>query len=224
VSEPVAVTSGAKAVEPSPPVSEPPSVTADPVDESPSTVASPPADVPPPVSDAAVATEPDARVEAPPPAEPTAAVAEPPPAEEPAEPSPPVADAPPVAAEPAAREPVGDGLAALLAAWPDVVTRLSADPPTKPLILACRPVAVDGAIVTLGFPEEQSFLKDAIERRRAKIEAGIAESLGHEVTVRCVVANIEVAPPPDPQSEGALVMAEAGRIFADVRVDVGEVD
>jgi hypothetical protein len=39
-----------------------------------------------------------------------------------------------------------------------------------------------------------------------------------------VVANIEVASPPDPRSEGALVMAEAGRIFADVRVDVGEVD
>ena len=101
------------------------------------------------------------------------------------------------------------------------MARLSADPPTKPLILACRPVAVDGAIVTLGFPEEQSFLKDAIERRRAKIEAGIGESLGHEVTVRCVAANIEVAPPPDPASEGALVMAEAQRIFADVMVDVG---
>jgi DNA polymerase-3 subunit gamma/tau len=118
----------------------------------------------------------------------------------------------------------GDGLAALVAAWPDVVARLSADPPTKPLILACRPVAVDGAIVTLGFPEEQSFLKDAIERRRPKIEAGIGESLGREVTVRCVVANIEVAPPPDPTSEGALVMAEAKRIFADVSVDVAEVD
>lgn len=117
-----------------------------------------------------------------------------------------------------------DDLAALLAAWPDVVARLSADPPTKPLILACRPVSVDGAIVTLGFPEEQSFLKDAIERRRAKIEAGIAESLGREVTVRCVVANIEAAPPPDPRSEDAFVTAEAQRIFADVLVDVGEID
>ncbi len=135
-------------------------------------------------------------------------------------------DAMSVAAEPVAQPPapIGDGLAALLAAWPDVVARLSADPPTKPLILACRPVAVDGAIVTLGFPEEQSFLKDAIERRRAKIEAGIGESLGREVSVRCVVANIEVAPPPDPSSEGALVMAEASRIFADVMADVAEVD
>ena len=78
--------------------------------------------------------------------------------------------------------------------------------------------------MTLGFPEEQSFLKDAIERRRAKIEAGIGEALGREVTVRCVVANIEVAPPPAPESDGALVMAEAKRIFADVMVDVAEVD
>ncbi len=135
-------------------------------------------------------------------------------------------DAPPVptSTDGPASTPEGDGLAALLAAWPEVVARLSADPPTKPLILACRPVAVDGAIVTLGFPEEQSFLKDAIERRRAKIEAGIGEALGREVTVRCVVANIEVAPPPAPESDAALVMAEAGRIFADVRVDVAEVD
>src|SRR4051812_1165209 len=48
----------------------------------------------------------------------------------------------------------------LLAAWPAIVERLSSHPPTRPLIVACRPVAVDGAIVTLGFPEEQAFLKD----------------------------------------------------------------
>ena len=58
--------------------------------------------------------------------------------------------------------------------WPTIVAPLSADPPTKPLIVDCRPVAVDGAIVTLGFPEEQAFLKDAAERRRPAIEAGIA--------------------------------------------------
>jgi DNA polymerase III subunit gamma/tau len=241
VSEPVAVTSEAKASVPSPTTADEAARAA--VADG----ASQPEGAPP--EEAPVAAAPDDAVPTATAAEPTQpAAAEPTaPAETPSvdpsspeeplvvEPSPPVAaeappvaaEAPPVAGEPAASpvpEPIGDGLAALLAAWPDVVSRLSADPPTKPLILACRPVAVDGAIVTLGFPEEQSFLKDAIERRRAKIEAGIAESLGHEVSVRCVVANIEVAPPPDPRSEGALVMAEAGRIFADVRVDVGEVD
>src|SRR5207344_2406398 len=59
------------------------------------------------------------------------------------------------------------------AADPELV-QLRAHPPTKPLIIACRPVAVDGAIVTLGFPEEQAFLKDAAQRRRPAIEAGIS--------------------------------------------------
>jgi hypothetical protein len=108
----------------------------------------------------------------------------------------------------------------LLAAWPTVVANLSAHPPTKPLIVACRPVAVDGPIVTLGFPEEQAFLKDAAERRRSAIEAGISSVLGHPVSVRCVVANVEVAvaaPGPDD------LVAEARRIFADELADVGEI-
>ena len=109
----------------------------------------------------------------------------------------------------------------LLGAWPAIVAQLSAHPPTKPLVIACRPVAVDGAVVTLGFPEEQAFLKDAAERRRAAIEAGIAAVLGRPVTVHCVVANIELAPAGP--ADAALVLAEARRIFADDIVDIGEV-
>jgi DNA polymerase-3 subunit gamma/tau len=108
-------------------------------------------------------------------------------------------------------------LEALLAAWPAIVDRLSTHPPTKPLIQKCRPVAVDGAIVTLGFPEEQAFLKEQAERRRPGIEAGIAEVIGHPVTVRCVVANVELAASPDD------LVAEARRIFAEELADVGEV-
>jgi hypothetical protein len=109
----------------------------------------------------------------------------------------------------------------LLAAWPAIVAQLSAHPPTKPLVIACRPVAVDGAIVTLGFPEEQAFLKDAAERRRPAIEAGIGSVLGRPVTVHCVVANIEVAAAGP--ADAAFVLAEARRIFAEDIVDVGEV-
>jgi DNA polymerase III subunit gamma/tau len=109
-------------------------------------------------------------------------------------------------------------LAELLAAWPAIVEQLSAHPPTKPLIVNSRPVAVDGAIVTLGFPEEQAFLKDQAERRRPGIEAGIAAVIGHPVTVRCVVANVEIAPAGSDD-----LVAEARRIFADDLADVGEV-
>ncbi len=111
----------------------------------------------------------------------------------------------------------------LLAAWPAIVAQLSAHPPTKPLIVACRPVAVDGAIVTLGFPEEQAFLKDAAERRRPAIEAGISAALGHPVNVRCIVANVELPPAATEAADASFVLAEARRIFADDIVDVGEI-
>jgi DNA polymerase III subunit gamma/tau len=106
----------------------------------------------------------------------------------------------------------------LLAAWPAIVERLSAHPPTKPLIVSCRPVSVDGAVVTLGFPEEQAFLKDQAERRKPGIEAGIAAVIGHPVTVHCVVANVEL--PPAASDD---LVAEARRIFAEELADVGEV-
>jgi DNA polymerase-3 subunit gamma/tau len=150
-------------------------------------------------------------------------VADPPAGPPPAGPGPTKPDAEPrvaAAAAPAAeiKEAPEAALAALLAAWPAIVEHLSAHPPTKPLIVNSRPVAVDGAIVTLGFPEEQAFLKDQAERRRPGIEAGIAAVIGHSVTVRCVVANVEIAPAGSDD-----LVAEARRIFADDLADVGEV-
>ena len=125
---------------------------------------------------------------------------------------------------PATRAASDSALAELLAAWPAIVSQLSENPPTKPLITKCRPVAIDGSVVTLGFPEEQAFLKDAAERRKGIIEAGIGAVLGREVGVRCVVANVELAEPAPTQEEGAFVLAEARRIFADDLIDVGEID
>ena len=103
------------------------------------------------------------------------------------------------------------------------MAQLSTNPPTKPLIVACRPVAVDGSVVTLGFPEEQAFLKDAAERRRPAIEAGIADVLGRPVAVRCVVANVELPTVDAPSADASYVLAEARRIFADDLVDVDEI-
>ena len=132
---------------------------------------------------------------------------------------PPAASAAPAAPVAAAAASSGSGtLEQLLAAWPAIVERLSSHPPTRPLIVACRPVAVDGAVVTLGFPEEQAFLKDQAERRKPGIEAGIAEVVGHPVTVHCVVANVEL--PPAASDD---LVAEARRIFAEELADVGEV-
>jgi DNA polymerase-3 subunit gamma/tau len=152
-----------------------------------------------------------------------------PPAPE-AAPEPPAAVAPPPdepapAAEPAAvgANQVSPQLAELNGHWGSIVADLSQQPAVKPLILACRPIAVDDRAITLGFPEHQSFLKDALERRRAAVEAGIAGRLGRPVNVLFVATNVDLLPPPPTDAESALLLAEARRIFADDLVDVGEV-
>ena len=74
--------------------------------------------------------------------------------------------------------------------------------------------------MTLGFPEEQAFLKDAggaPPARRSRPAS--ATSSATRSRVRCVVANVELAA--DPASDD--LVAEARRIFADELVDVGEV-
>ena len=168
-------------------------------------------------AEAPAAPTPSAAPEAP--AAPATAAATPTPAD-----APPTAAAPQTPADPPKTPAAADPeLEQLLAAWPAIVAQLSAHPPTKPLIVACRPVAVDGAIVTLGFPEEQAFLKDAAERRRPAIEAGISAALGHPVNVRCIVANVELPPAATEAADASFVLAEARRIFADDIVDVGEI-
>lgn len=113
-------------------------------------------------------------------------------------------------------------LDAIVAAWPDVVARLSGKPAIKPLIVTCRPVGVEGSVVLLGFPEEQAFLRDVAERKRTDIEAGLSEVIGASLGIRCVVANIEVAPLPAATDDDFL-MSEARRIFGEDLVDVGDV-
>jgi hypothetical protein len=75
--------------------------------------------------------------------------------------------------------------------------------------------------VTLGFPEDQAFLKDALERRRSILEDGIGRILGRPVNVRCVATNLEDVPAV--ATDAADLIGEARRIFAEELVDVGEV-
>ena len=78
--------------------------------------------------------------------------------------------------------------------------------------------------MTLGFPEEKDFLREAAERKRAGIEAGISGYLGHDVGVRCVVSNLDLLPPLPADADAERILAEAQRIFADDMADVGEVN
>ena len=93
----------------------------------------------------------------------------------------------------------------------------------KPLITACRPIAVEGNVVTLGFPEEQGFLKDVADRRRPLLEECIGAFLGRDVAVRCVATNLDLLPPLPADADAAHILAEAQRIFAEDLAEVPEV-
>jgi DNA polymerase-3 subunit gamma/tau len=129
----------------------------------------------------------------------------------------------PPAAASAAPAPASEALDQLRALWPEIVAHISLHPPTKPLIAACRPISVDGNVVTLGFPEGQAFLKDVAERRRSNLEEGIGQFLGRPVAVRCVATNLDLVAPLPGDADAAFVLAEAKRIFGEDLVDVGEV-
>jgi len=135
-------------------------------------------------------------------------------------PLPPTETSPPVALD----APIGADLALLRERWPEVVARISAHPPTKPLISVCRPIAVEDGIVTLGFPEDQGFLRAVAERRRTVLEDGIGAVLGRPVGVRCVATNLDLVPPLPADADAAFVLAEARRIFEGDDADAAPVD
>ena len=135
---------------------------------------------------------------------------------------PPAAEPEPPAAEPPAAAPAaGSDLDRLLTNWAEIVT--SVRPATRAVITECRPMSVDGNVVTLGFPEAKAFLKDVAERKRADLEAAVGGFLGRPVSVRCVATNIDLVPAASGDDEAGRIFAEAKRIFEDDLVDVGEV-
>jgi DNA polymerase-3 subunit gamma/tau len=144
----------------------------------------------------------------------------------PASAAPPSSLAPPAPASapasPASRTRAGPTLQLLLERWAEIVEVISRSPSAKPLIVACRPVGVDGAVVTLGFPEAQSFFKDVAERRRPILEDGVSRVLGMPVSVRCVAANVEFSALPE-DTDGTRLLSEFRRIYGDDIVDIGDV-
>jgi DNA polymerase-3 subunit gamma/tau len=113
---------------------------------------------------------------------------------------------------------VGDDLDRLLDRWPEIVQAVS--PATRAVLTECRPIGIDGNVVTLGFPEAKSFLKDHAERRRQDVETAVGGLLGRPVSVKTVATNIEVAP----MGAADDLVAEARRIFGEDLVDVAEIE
>ena len=132
----------------------------------------------------------------------------------------------PAPTAPASAAAVDGPLAELIAAWPQIVERVSRNPADRPLISACRPVEVSGATIVLGFPESQAFMRDIATRKQRKLEEGIGEVLGRAVAVRCVATNVELIPQDviATSKDGEDLVDQARKIFADDLADVAEVD
>ncbi|MBA2275591.1 MAG: DNA polymerase III subunit gamma/tau [Chloroflexi bacterium] len=112
-------------------------------------------------------------------------------------------------------------LARLHSGWPEVVAFVARNPANRPLIAVCRPVEVRDGVVVLGFPEDQMFLRDIAERKKAALEEGLRHVLGRSVGVRCVATNIALLEPVEP--EAADLVEQARRIFEGDLADVRDI-
>jgi DNA polymerase III subunit gamma/tau len=135
----------------------------------------------------------------------------------------------PAALPPMPAAPPPDGVAGIRARWAEVVA--SASPAIKPLLSECRPVALDGARLTLAFPEERGFMREKARTRAGSIEQLLASVLGGSWAVECVASNVELEPltvqqavaadPADP--DGQALLEGVLRITGGELVDAPEV-
>ncbi len=112
--------------------------------------------------------------------------AEPPPAKE----SPPAPGEEPATASVSASS--STGLDEIRTGWATVVDRAS--PVIKPLLKECRPIARDGARLTLAFPEGRDFMRSRISQRAGQIEALLTDMFGGPFAIECVASNLELEP------------------------------
>ena len=64
----------------------------------------------------------------------------------------------------------------------------------KPLLKECRPIARDGARLTLAFPEGRDFMRSRISQRAPQIEALLTDMFGGPFAIECVASNLELEP------------------------------
>ena len=97
----------------------------------------------------------------------------------------------PVAAEPAPNG-TRPALAEIRSRWGELVER--ANPVVKPLMKECRPYELDGARLTLAFPEGREFMRGLIAGRARAIEDLLSTMFGGAWSVECVAASVDLEP------------------------------
>jgi hypothetical protein len=64
----------------------------------------------------------------------------------------------------------------------------------KPLVKECRPYELDGARLTLAFPEGREFLRGRVAQRAKAIEDVLGQMFGSSWAVECVAASVDLEP------------------------------
>jgi DNA polymerase-3 subunit gamma/tau len=113
--------------------------------------------------------------------------------------------------------------------WADVVERAS--PVIKPLLKECRPIARDGARLTLAFPEGRDFMRSRIAQRAGQIESLLTDMFGGAFAIECVASNLELEPltveqaigAPDDDPEAQALLEGVLKITGGELVDVPDV-
>jgi len=159
--------------------------------------------------------------------------AKPQPAAEP-QPSPPRlaaqrADTEPVSSVQATDQNGRPSLDAVRGRWGEVLER--ATPPIRALLRECRPIELEGAKLTLAFPEERAFMREKIANRASSIEQLLITIFGGSWAIACVASNVELEPltiqqavAADPSDPGAQALLDGVlRITGGELVDVPEV-
>ena len=113
--------------------------------------------------------------------------------------------------------------------WGEVVQR--ATPPIRALLRECRPIQLEGAKLTLAFPEERAFMREKIANRSTSIEQLLITIFGGSWAIACIASNVELEPltieeavaadPSDPSAQALL--DGVLRITGGELVDVPEV-
>jgi DNA polymerase III subunit gamma/tau len=159
----------------------------------------------------------------------SAAASTPPPPAPRREPAPdvPAAAEAPVSAAPSSGG--GAGLDDIRAGWATLVDRAS--PVLKPLLKECRPIAREGARLTLAFPEGRDFMRSNIARRAGQIESLLTDTFGGAFAIECVASNVELEPlsveeaiaPADDDAEARALLEGVLKITGGELVDAPEV-
>jgi DNA polymerase-3 subunit gamma/tau len=113
--------------------------------------------------------------------------------------------------------------------WGEVVQRAS--PALRPLLRECRPIQLEGAKLTLAFPEERAFMREKIANRSTSIEQLLITIFGGSWAIACIASNVELEPltieeavAADPSDPNAQALLEGVlRITGGELVDVPEV-